>query len=210
MNLNRSITAHLRPLLALSLAGLMALTGCSSDSDDDSADKEATTTEAESSDATEPTDTAETTEATDTTETTEATGPVVKAEWNDAGNPASSDKAWAVQNAKIEKNVLSLYLYTWEPTTTTPEWPWPEASDYGDGDFFLEVTVTAPGDLFQPAIYKDDQIAPVLNLSDLGVNFLVPNGEIQVTSIDGRVTGELRIDDGYAKITGSFSAMLED
>ncbi len=201
MNLNRSITTHLRPLVALSLAGLMALAGCSSDSDDDSADKETTTTEAESSDATEPTD---------TTETTEATGPVVEAEWNDAGDPASSEKAWAVQKAKIEKNVLTLYLYTWEPTTTTPDWPWPEASDYGDGDFFLEVTVTAPGDLFQPAIYKDDQIAPVLNLSDLGVNFLVPNGEIQVTSIDGLVTGELRIDDGYAKITGSFSAMLED
>ena len=203
-----------KTVLALALAGALAFAGCSSDSEDSkSSDTETTeATDTESTDSTEATDdeTTDSTEATDDTAAPdEATGPVVHAAWSNAGDPGSSDKPWAVQKAKIEGNTLTLYLYTWEPTTTTPDWPWPEPSDYGEGDFFLEVTITAPGDLFQPAVYKDDQIAPNLSLADLGVGFVVPNGEIQVTSIDPFVTGELRIDDGYAQVTGSFEAIPE-
>ena len=194
-------------LVALSLAGLIGLAGCSSDSDDDNAAGKNTATTAEASADT--TGAVDTTGATYTTEAAAATGPVIHAEWNNAGNPDSSDKPWSVQKAKIEGNKLTLYLYTWEPTTTTSDWPWPEPDDYGEGDFFLSVEITAPGELFQPAIYKDDQITPSLSLADLGVSFLIPNGEIQVTGIDGLVTGELRIDDGYAKVTGPFEAVLD-
>ena len=194
-------------LVALSLAGLIGLAGCSSDSDDDNAAGKDTATTAEASADT--TGAVDTTGATDTTEAAAATGPVIHAEWNNAGNPDSSDKPWEVQKAKIEGNKLTLYLYTWEPTTTTSDWPWPEPEDYGEGDFFLSVEITAPGELFQPAIYKDAEITPSLSLADLGVSFLIPNGEIQVTGIDGLVTGELRIDDGYAKVTGPFEAVLD-
>ena len=208
--MNLTHTSHrLRALLpALALTAVLAVSGCSKSSDKAGGADKDTTSKAASAETTAAAGKDATT-STEASTTTAPSGPVIHAAWKNAGEPASSDKPWAVQKAKIEGNKLTLYLYTWEPKTTKADWPWPEPSDYGEGDFFLSVEITAPGAAFEPAVYKDEQVVPTLSLTDLGVSFLSPNGEVAVTAIDGVVTGELRIDDGYAQVSGPFEAMLD-
>lgn len=126
----------------------------------------------------------------------------ITAVWGTTVAQKSIAKALAKSNGK---NKITLFIYTFPAKEA-----YPEAAEYGENDFFLEATIKADkGKEITAGNYKGEHLSLMLHTKKSNVIIGTKNSVITISQIgSGKIKGELKLDDGSAKVNGLFDADL--